>query len=112
MIPVKVAVAHNGNNNIFLSFRILEHSIDSTSVDRGPAFDNRPFVAIFYVIYIIIIAFFMINIFVGFVIVTFQQEGEEEFADCELDKNQVSLFRNIVHFILLKNSVQLLTKIN
>ena len=34
----------------------------------------------------------MINIFVGFVIVTFQQEGEEEFADCELDKNQVFSF--------------------
>ena len=32
----------------------------------------------------------MINIFVGFVIVTFQNEGEEEFADCELDKNQVA----------------------
>ena len=73
-------------------YRILEHSIDSTVVDRGPAFDNRPFVAIYYVIYIIIIAFFMINIFVGFVIVTFQQEGEEEFADCELDKNQVFSF--------------------
>ncbi|XP_065066624.1 voltage-dependent L-type calcium channel subunit alpha-1D-like isoform X2 [Rhopilema esculentum] len=75
---------------------ILEHSIDSTSNDRGPAFDNRPFVAIFYVIYIIIIAFFMINIFVGFVIVTFQQEGEEEFADCELDKNQ----RKCVEYVL------------
>ena len=32
----------------------------------------------------------MVNIFVGFVIVTFQSEGEEEFKDCELDKNQVS----------------------
>jgi len=75
---------------------ILEHSIDSTVVDRGPAFDNRPFVAIYYIIYIIIIAFFMINIFVGFVIVTFQQEGEEEFADCELDKNQ----RKCIEYVL------------
>ena len=32
----------------------------------------------------------MVNIFVGFVIVTFQSEGEEEFKGCELDKNQVS----------------------
>ena len=47
-------------------------------------------------IYIIIIAFFMINIFVGFVIVTFQQEGEEEFADCELDKNQVTKCLDLV----------------
>lgn len=35
-------------------------------------------------------AFFMMNIFVGFVIVTFQNEGEREYENCELDKNQVS----------------------
>jgi len=45
-------------------------------------------VAIFYIIYIIVIAFFMMNIFVGFVIVTFQNEGEQEYKNCELDKNQ------------------------
>lgn len=47
--------------------------------------------AAYYIIYIIIIAFFMVNIFVGFVIVTFQNEGEQEYKNCELDKNQVSL---------------------
>ena len=36
-----------------------------------------------------VIAFFMVNIFVGFVIVTFQNEGEQEYKNCELDKNQV-----------------------
>ena len=71
------------------SFSILEHSIDSTDINQGPFFNNRPWVAVYYVVYIIIIAFFMVNIFVGFVIVTFQSEGEEEFKDCELDKNQV-----------------------
>lgn len=70
--------------------RILENSIDSTEADQGPHQNNRPWVAIYYIIYIIIIAFFMVNIFVGFVIVTFQSEGEEEFKGCELDKNQVS----------------------
>ena len=69
---------------------ILENSIDSTEADQGPHQNNRPWVAIYYIIYIIIIAFFMVNIFVGFVIVTFQSEGEEEFKGCELDKNQVS----------------------
>ena len=47
-------------------------------------------------IYIIIIAFFMINIFVGFVIVTFQNEGESAYKNCELDKNQ----RNCIEFAL------------
>ena len=30
----------------------------------------------------------MMNIFVGFVIVTFQEQGEMEYKNCELDKNQ------------------------
>ncbi len=33
----------------------------------------------------------MVNIFVGFVIVTFQNEGESAYKNCELDKNQVIL---------------------
>ena len=66
-------------------------SIDSNEADRGPIQDYRPVVFFFYFIYIIIIAFFMINIFVGFVIVTFQSEGEASFQDCPLDKNQVRI---------------------
>lgn len=75
---------------------ILQNSIDSTEVNEGPTQNNRPWVAVYYIIYIIIIAFFMVNIFVGFVIVTFQSEGEEEFKDCELDKNQ----RQCIEFAL------------
>ena len=73
-------------------FRILYVSIDSNAQDIGPLHNYRPYVAIFYFIYIIIIAFFMVNIFVGFVIVTFQSEGESAFKHCELDKNQVELY--------------------
>jgi len=75
---------------------ILYVSIDSNEVDVGPKHNYRPYVAIFYFIYIIIIAFFMVNIFVGFVIVTFQSEGESAFKHCELDKNQ----RNCIEFAL------------
>ena len=64
-------------------------SIDSHSEDVGPVHNNRPYVAVFYIVYIIILAFFMVNIFVGFVIVTFQNEGESAYKNCELDKNQV-----------------------
>merc|ERR1719507_2286781 len=75
---------------------ILYVSIDSNAPDIGPKHNYRPYVAIFYFIYIIIIAFFMVNIFVGFVIVTFQNEGESAFKHCELDKNQ----RNCIEFAL------------
>ena len=37
----------------------------------------------------------MVNIFVGFVIVTFQNEGESAYKNCELDKNQVWTDTNI-----------------
>ncbi|KAH3892449.1 hypothetical protein DPMN_016567, partial [Dreissena polymorpha] len=75
---------------------LLYTSIDSNSEGQGPIYNYRPGVAIFYFIFIIVIAFFMVNIFVGFVIVTFQNEGEQEFKNCELDKNQ----RKCIEFAL------------
>jgi voltage-dependent calcium channel L type alpha-1D len=75
----------------FSSGSLLYVSIDSHTEDMGPMHNYRPMIACFYFIYIIIIAFFMVNIFVGFVIVTFQNEGEQEYRNCELDKNQVCL---------------------
>lgn len=80
---------------IMYVFRLLYQSIDSWKEDYGPHYDARPAVALFYFIYIIVIAFFMMNIFVGFVIVTFQEQGETEFKNCELDKNQVCDFLHI-----------------
>ncbi|KAF6778421.1 hypothetical protein AHF37_02233 [Paragonimus kellicotti] len=67
---------------------LLSTSIDSNAEDHGPITNYRPVVAVFYITYIIVIPFFMINIFIGFVIVTFQREGESEYKNCELDKNQ------------------------
>lgn len=81
---------------------LLYISIDSNAENSGPLPDHRPVVAIFYIVYIIVIAFFMVNIFVGFVIVTFQNEGEREFANCELDKNQ----RNCIQFALKAKPVR------
>ncbi|CAH8488523.1 unnamed protein product [Schistosoma rodhaini] len=67
---------------------LLYRSIDSNAEDHGPITNYRPIVAFFYITFIILIPFFMINIFVGFVIVTFQKEGEAEYKNCELNKNQ------------------------
>ncbi|XP_050450291.1 muscle calcium channel subunit alpha-1 isoform X2 [Cataglyphis hispanica] len=81
---------------------LLEWSIDSNRENYGPIHNFRPIVAAYYIIYIIIIAFFMVNIFVGFVIVTFQNEGEQEYKNCELDKNQ----RNCIEFALKAKPVR------
>ncbi|TSM20246.1 Voltage-dependent L-type calcium channel subunit alpha-1C [Bagarius yarrelli] len=67
---------------------LLYRSIDSHAEDAGPIYNYRVVISVFFIIYIIIIAFFMMNIFVGFVIVTFQEQGEQEYKNCELDKNQ------------------------
>lgn len=87
---------------LYLFCRLLYVSIDSNTEDRGPIENFRPIVATYYIIYIIIIAFFMVNIFVGFVIVTFQNEGEQEYKNCELDKNQ----RNCIEFALKAKPVR------
>ncbi|XP_071552407.1 muscle calcium channel subunit alpha-1-like isoform X39 [Panulirus ornatus] len=81
---------------------LLYVSIDSNAEDIGPVYNYRPMVAVYYIIYIIIIAFFMVNIFVGFVIVTFQNEGEQEYKNCCLDKNQ----RNCIEFALKAKPVR------
>lgn len=81
---------------------LLYVSIDSNTENYGPIHNFRPIVAAYYIIYIIIIAFFMVNIFVGFVIVTFQNEGEQEYKNCELDKNQ----RNCIEFALKAKPVR------
>lgn len=88
--------------NPIASCSLLYVSIDSQAEDRGPIHNFRPIVAAYYIIYIIIIAFFMVNIFVGFVIVTFQNEGEQEYKNCELDKNQ----RNCIEFALKAKPVR------
>ena len=88
--------------DIFLISRMLYRCIDSHEEDRGPEYNYRRIVAVYFIVYLIIIAFFMVNIFVGFVIITFQSEGEREFEDCELDKNQ----RNCVAFAMAAKPIQ------
>ncbi|XP_039421422.1 voltage-dependent L-type calcium channel subunit alpha-1S isoform X2 [Corvus cornix cornix] len=68
--------------------QLLYMAIDTNAEDAGPIYNYRVEIAMFFIIYIILIAFFMMNIFVGFVIVTFQEQGENEYKNCELDKNQ------------------------
>ncbi|XP_066456419.1 voltage-dependent L-type calcium channel subunit alpha-1S [Eleutherodactylus coqui] len=68
--------------------QLLYRAIDSHTEDMGPIYNYRIEISIYFIIYIILIAFFMMNIFVGFVIVTFQEQGEQEYKNCELNKNQ------------------------
>ncbi|XP_051949884.1 voltage-dependent L-type calcium channel subunit alpha-1D [Xyrauchen texanus] len=83
--------------------QLLYKSIDANAENRGPIYNYRVEISIFFIIYIIIIAFFMMNIFVGFVIITFREQGEAEFKNCELNKNQ----RQCVYYALKAQPIKI-----
>ncbi|XP_073498442.1 voltage-dependent L-type calcium channel subunit alpha-1F [Phyllobates terribilis] len=81
---------------------LLYKAIDANGENVGPIYNYRVEISIFFIVYIIIIAFFMMNIFVGFVIITFRAQGEQEYKNCELDKNQ----RQCVEYALKAQPLQ------
>lgn len=90
--------------------RLLYKAIDAHAEDKGPIYNYHVEISVFFIVYIIIIAFFMMNIFVGFVIVTFQEQGEKEYKNCELDKNQVKVTHCLgFHLLSKRGLVSLLT---
>jgi voltage-dependent calcium channel N type alpha-1B len=74
-------------------FRILQNSMAATYEDQGPIQNFRIEMSIFYIVYFIVFPFFFVNIFVALIIITFQEQGEAELQDGEIDKNQVREFR-------------------
>ena len=64
--------------------------MDSTYENQGPKPGSRMEMALFYVAFFVVFPFFFVNIFMALIIITFQEEGEKELIDQDLDKNQVS----------------------
>lgn len=61
----------------------------ATYEDEGPIPLFRIEMSIFYIVFFIVFPFFFVNIFVALIIITFQEQGEAELQDGEIDKNQV-----------------------
>ncbi|XP_074629841.1 voltage-dependent L-type calcium channel subunit alpha-1D-like isoform X2 [Acropora palmata] len=76
---------------------LMQASIDATEVDKGPITDNKIEIALFYIFFVVVFSFFFINIFVALIILTFQEQGEKDQGDCELDRNQ----RDCLHFAIV-----------
>lgn len=74
----------------------------ATYEDRGPIQNFRIEMSIFYIVYFIVFPFFFVNIFVALIIITFQEQGEAELQDGEIDKNQVS--QQIKKYKILKTN--------
>ncbi|XP_046610491.1 voltage-dependent calcium channel type A subunit alpha-1 isoform X1 [Neodiprion virginianus] len=70
--------------------QVLQNSMAATHEDKGPIQNFRIEMSIFYIVYFIVFPFFFVNIFVALIIITFQEQGEAELQDGEIDKNQKS----------------------
>ena len=64
----------------------------ATYENHGPQPHFGIEMSIFYIVYFIVFPFFFVNIFVALIIITFQEQGEAELQDGELDKNQVRTY--------------------
>ena len=66
------------------------NSIESTEPDMGPIKENRYDFSLFYIVFTVVFPFFFVNVFIAFVILTFQAEGDAQLAeDCSLEKNVI-----------------------
>ncbi|XP_055550027.1 voltage-dependent calcium channel type A subunit alpha-1-like isoform X7 [Wyeomyia smithii] len=70
--------------------QVLQNSMAATYEDQGPIQNFRIEMSIFYIVYFVVFPFFFVNIFVALIIITFQEQGEAELQDGEIDKNQKS----------------------
>lgn len=76
---------------------VLNAAKDSTEPGMGPRLQtDRYEIDVFFVVYMLIITFFMINIFVGYVVTTYVEEDNRHYADSGLNKNQ----RNCLSYII------------
>lgn len=79
---------------------ILFATIDSQGTDQGPLKDNRPYVAVLFVVFIFITTFFVMNLFISVIVDKFNEEirkkeGSHNFS--EEQKEWVKMQRIMLH---------------
>ena len=73
-----------------------------TNEPVGPRPNTSPYAFIFFLLYMCIMTLVLLNMFIGFVIVTFQEVGIKAFRESKLDRNQVCGLEIVfVDFILV-----------
>lgn len=63
----------------------------------GPSPYASPYTFIYFLLYMCIMTLVLLSMFIGFVIVTFQEVGIKPFRESKLDRNQVRCLQN--HFV-------------
>ena len=65
--------------------------LNKNKKDYGPKRESRYDFAIYYIVYTIVFPFFFVNVFIAFVILTFQGEGDAQLElECSLGQFSVS----------------------
>lgn len=76
-------------------YNLLCFSIRQASVDAAQASASSPLPfyhiesTLFYILYLVVFPYFLVNVFVAHIVITFQEESEEQ-ENHQLDRNQVS----------------------
>ena len=78
----------------------MQTGIDSQDENQGPILNNKIWISIYFIVFVVIFSFFFINVFVGLIILTFQNLNTD--ATAELDRNTVS-FGILLLLLLLNN---------
>ena len=63
--------------------------MDVTGIDHGPLTKNSSYMAMYFVMFVVIFTFMIINIYIALIILTFQKQGEKQIQG-GLDRNQVN----------------------
>nr|XP_047138461.1 voltage-dependent R-type calcium channel subunit alpha-1E isoform X2 [Hydra vulgaris] len=64
----------------------MQRGIDSRGDGLGPIRNNKVWISIYFLMFVVIFSFFFINVFVGMIILTFQEQAAAE-SGLELDRN-------------------------
>ena len=70
----------------------MHQAMDITEINQGPLKMNSGYMAIYFIIFVIIFTFMIINIYIALIILTFQKQGEKQIQG-GLDKNQVNFLK-------------------
>ena len=73
----------------------MHRTIDATKEGEGPIINNKQHMSIFFIVFVVIFTFMIINIYIALIILTFQRQGENQ-IEGGLDRNQ----RDCLQFVL------------
>lgn len=67
---------------------VMYMASDATSLGNGPLHNTNPAASLYFLVFMVLVAFYMMSVFVGYVIVVFGEVDERRYRSLNLSKNQ------------------------